>query len=141
MKINGLLISNFRGISRLEAKELGDTIIIAGQNGSGKSCLFDAIRLLKSTYGGYQQNEWQQFFGEFAIQIHGGKKDLQRLFNNPAKHIEIEAQFELRDNEKAYISGNAAELLEETIWQMLLPEAFQYGAYHKALFANQFRER
>lgn len=140
MKINGLLISNFRGISRLEAKELGDTIIIAGQNGSGKSCLFDAIRLLKSTYGGYQQNEWQQFFGEFAIQIHGGKR-IYSASSTILRNISRSNQFELRDNEKAYISGNAAELLEETIWQMLLPEAFQYGAYHKALFANQFRER
>jgi AAA15 family ATPase/GTPase len=66
MRIEALLIQNFRGISRVEAKGLGDTVIIAGQNGSGKSCIFDAIRLLKSTYGGYQQNEWQQFFGEFG---------------------------------------------------------------------------
>jgi AAA15 family ATPase/GTPase len=47
VKINTLLIENFRGISRLEARDLGDTVIIAGQNGSGKSCIFDAIRLLE----------------------------------------------------------------------------------------------
>lgn len=141
MKIHSLQISNFRGISRVEADNLGDTIIIAGQNGSGKSCIFDAIRLLKSTYGGYQQNEWQQFFGEFAIQLHGGAKNLQGLFNDSSKPVIIECKFVLRDNEKSFISANAAELLEESIWQMLLPEAFQYGSYHKALFANQFRER
>lgn len=141
MKIDRLLISNFRGISHVEANDLGDTIIIAGQNGSGKSCLFDAIRLLKSTYGGYQQNEWQQFFGEFAIQLHGGAKNLSGLFNDSSKPVIIECWFRLRDNEKAYISANAAELLEGTIWQTLLPEAFQWGGYQKALFANQFRER
>jgi putative transposase len=69
MRIEALLIQNFRGISRVEAKGLGDTVIIAGQNGSGKSCIFDAIRLLKSTYGGYQQKEWQQFFGESLSEI------------------------------------------------------------------------
>lgn len=141
MKIERLLIENFRGIQRLEANALGDTIIIAGQNGSGKSCIFDAIRLLKSTYGGYQQNEWQQFFGEFAIQLHGGSKNLKGLFNDPTKPAIIECKFLLRDNEKNFISTNAAELLEETIWQTLLPEAFQWGGYQKALFANQFRER
>ena len=57
MKIDAFTIENFRGIKRVSASNLGDTIIIAGQNGSGKSCIFDAIRLLKSVYGGYQQNE------------------------------------------------------------------------------------
>jgi predicted ATPase len=141
MKIRSLLIENFRGITRVQAENLGDTVIIAGQNGSGKSCIFDAIRLLKSTYGGYQQNEWQHFFGEFAIQLHGGAKNLRGLFNDLSKPVIIECHFQLRDNEKAYINENLAELLEETIWQTLLPEAFQWGGYQKALFANQFRER
>lgn len=140
MKIDQLLISNFRGISRVEANDLGDTIIIAGQNGSGKTCLFDAIRLLKSVYGGYQQNEWQHFFGEFAIQLHGGAKNLTGLFNDAKNPVIIETYFRLRDNEKRYISENARSLLEEAIWRTLLPEAFQYS-YQSALFANQFRER
>lgn len=141
MKIDSLSIINFRGISRVEANDLGDTVIIAGQNGSGKSCLFDAIRLLKSTYGGYQQNEWQQFFGEFAIQLHGGSKNLRGLFNDSTKPITIECLFSLRDSEREYIHANASDLLEQTIWQTLLPEAFQWGGYQKAMFANQFRER
>jgi predicted ATPase len=141
MKIESILITNFRGIVKSEARDLGDTIIIAGQNGSGKSCIFDAIRLLKSTYGGYQQNEWQQFFGEFQIQLTGGSKNLKGLFNNDAMPCHIECHFKLRENEKVYINSHAAELLEETIWQSVLPEAFQYGGYHKALFSTQFRER
>nr|WP_298172122.1 AAA family ATPase [uncultured Pseudomonas sp.] len=141
MKIESLLVENFRGISKIEVRELGDTIIIAGQNGSGKSCIFDAIRLLKSTYGGYQQNEWQHFFGEFAIQLNGGSKNLRGLFNDATKPLRIECVFQLRENEKQYISSNMSELLEQTIWQTLLPEAFQFGGYHKALFSNQFRER
>ncbi len=141
MKIDTLLIENFRGIQKLEARSLGDTIIIAGQNGSGKSCIFDAIRLLKSTYGGYQQNEWQHFFGELAIQLHGGSKNLKGLFNDSTRPATIECRFQLRDNEKSYITKNATNLLEETIWQTILPEAFQWGGYQKALFANQFRDR
>ena len=141
MKIKSLTIRNFRGISNLETGLLGDTIIIAGQNGSGKSCIFDAIRLLKSVYGGYQQNEWQHFFAEFQIQLHGGSKNLKGLFNDSSKPVDISVEFQIRDREKAYLNQNAAALLEETIWQTLLPEAFQYGGYNKALFSNQFRER
>lgn len=141
MRLKNLLIKNFRGISKVELADLGDTIIIAGQNGSGKSCVFDAIRLLKSTYGGYQQNEWQQFFGEFQIQLHGPTRNLAGLFNKPDKMINIEALFELRDAEKKYILTNARELLEETIWQNVLPEAFQFGGYRKAQFSAQFRDR
>lgn len=141
MKIKSLAIRNFRGISNLETGLLGDTIIVAGQNGSGKSCIFDAIRLLKSVYGGYQQNEWQHFFAEFQIQLHGGSKNLKGLFNDSTKSVDISVEFQIRDREKANLNQNAAALLEETIWQTLLPEAFQYGGYNKALFSNQFRER
>lgn len=141
MKIKSLAIRNFRGISNLETGLLGDTIIIAGQNGSGKSCIFDAVRLLKSVYGGYQQNEWQHFFAEFQIQLHGGSKNLKGLFNDSSKPVDISVEFQIRDREKVYLNQNAAALLEETIWQTLLPEAFQYGGYNKALFSNQFRER
>lgn len=141
MKIESLRISNFRGIKNVSMTGLSDTIIIAGQNGSGKSCIFDAIRLLKSTYGGYQQNEWQNFFGEFQIQLNSGTNNLQGLFNDPNKSCNISAKFVLRDDERKYITENASELLEETIWQKELPEAFQYGGYRKAMFAAQFRDR
>ncbi|MCQ8784162.1 AAA family ATPase [Mangrovibrevibacter kandeliae] len=141
MRISSISISNFRGIHFLETGNLGDTIIIAGQNGSGKSCIFDAIRLLKSVYGGYQQNEWQHFFNEFQIQLHGGSKYLRGLFNDSLYPVVIKAEFQLRDREKKFISNNAPLLLEETVWQSVLPEAFQYGGYHKAMFASQFRDR
>lgn len=117
MKIDSFRIENFRGIKKVSAENLGDTVIIAGQNGSGKSCIFDAIRLLKSTYGGYQQNEWHQFFGEFQIQLHGNSRNLKGLFNDASKILTIEVNFKLRDNEKKYISENSQDLLEETVWQ------------------------
>ena len=68
-------------------------------------------------------------------------KNPKGLFNDNTQPVLIEAHFRLREAERAYIKGNAAELLEETIWQSILPEAFQYGSYTKALFAAQFRER
>jgi hypothetical protein len=81
------------------------------------------------------------FFNEFQIQLHGGAKNIQSLFNDKSKPLRIEVEFDLRDREKDYISKNLSVLLEETIWQSVLPEAFQYGGYHKAMFAAQFREK
>src|SRR5215217_5057030 len=141
MRITDLAISNFRGIKSLEAHDLGDTIIVAGQNGSGKSCIFDAVRLVKSTYGGYQQNEWQQFFGEFQIQLQGRSRNLDGLFNDKTKPVRIEVGFQLREREREYIRNNLAELTEQTIWRSLIPEAFQWGEYARSLYTAQFRER
>jgi predicted ATPase len=58
MKFHSLKIANLRVIRRFEINDLGSFVVIAGQNGSGKSCVFDAIRLLKSIYGGYSANEY-----------------------------------------------------------------------------------
>lgn len=141
MKIDTLSISNFRGIENAEIRNAGDTIIIAGQNGSGKSCVFDAIRLLKSVYGGYHQNEWQNWFGEFQVNPNSRAEELRGFFNDPLKTVSIDCCFKLREDEKVFINANAAMLLEDSIWRMLLPEAFQWGGYHMAMFNAQFRER
>jgi AAA15 family ATPase/GTPase len=69
MKFHSLKIANLRAIRRFEINDLGSFVVIAGQNGSGKSCVFDAIRLLKSIYGGYSANEYHQWFGEFQINL------------------------------------------------------------------------
>jgi AAA15 family ATPase/GTPase len=62
MKIQKLNIENFRGIRRAQLDDLPDNVIIAGPNGTGKSCLFDAIRLTKSLYGGYRkEREYENF--------------------------------------------------------------------------------
>lgn len=141
MKIEAIAIENFRGIRRVEASGLGGTIIIAGQNGSGKSCVFDAIRLLKSVYGGYQQNEWQNWFGEFSINPNASTESLAGMFNEPHRPVRIECKISLSDQEKSFISKNANELLTDTVWRTILPEAFQFGSYRLPLFSAQFRDR
>ena len=69
MKITRILIENFRAIREFQLTALGETIVIAGPNGCGKTQVYHAIRLLKSTYGGHQPNEYQQWWGEFQIPI------------------------------------------------------------------------
>lgn len=96
-------------------------IIIAGQNGSGKSCIFDAIRLIKSVYGGYQANEWQQWMGEFQIAVSNKSSDYVSLFNDSTKEMRITCTFKLAEDEQKYIKENALDLLKELIWRIELP--------------------
>ncbi len=141
MKIENLNIRNFRGITRVEMNNLGDMIVIAGQNGSGKSCIFDAVRLLKSVYGGYQNNEWQQWMGEFQIVLSNKSSDFKSLFNDSSKDLEIVCDFNLSQSERKFVHANALELLKDMIWKMELPEAYNWGGYRMAMFAAQIRDR
>lgn len=141
MKIENLAIRNFRGISDAEFKDLGSLVIIAGQNGCGKSCIFDGVRLLKSVYGGYQANEWQQWMGEFQISLSSSSDDFLPIFNDRVREIQIDCDFRLAEGERQYILDHADELLREKIWRIMMPEAYAWGGYRMALFAAQFRER
>ncbi|WP_407070023.1 AAA family ATPase [Marinobacter sp.] len=53
MKIKYLKIENYKAIKSLEISDLKETVVIAGPNGCGKSCIFEAIKLFKTTYGSY----------------------------------------------------------------------------------------
>lgn len=111
------------------------------QNGSGKSCIFDAIRLLKSSYGGYHENEYQQFFGEFGIQLHLGLKELRSLFNDPDRNVTISCHFEFSEKEKKYVIENSSELLSKTAWRKAFPDAMGMNLVHTSLFSSTNRER
>lgn len=141
MKIQNLKILNFRGIHEVVLSDLGGMVVVAGQNGSGKSCIFDAIRLLKSVYGGYQANEWHHWLGEFQISMNSRSSDFRPIFNDPSKPLLIEVDFALCEDERAFISRHADELLREKIWRTILPEAYGWGKLHFGRFAAQFRDR
>ena len=87
MRIIHLEIENFRAIDQIVMSDLEDMVVIAGANGCGKSCIFDAIRLFKSTYGGYQPNEWQSWFNEFQIYFNRYQPDLLRLFQDRNRRL------------------------------------------------------
>lgn len=141
MKIDSLRIKNFRGIRNVEMNDLGDMIIVAGQNGSGKSCIFDGIRLLKSFYGGYQHNEWQQWMGEFQIQLSNRSSDFKSMFNDAGQELRISCDFKLHADERDYIIKNSEDLLRETVWRTILPEAYGWGGFKMGTFASHYRER
>jgi AAA domain, putative AbiEii toxin, Type IV TA system len=74
------------------------------------------IRLLKSIYGGYQVNEWQQWFGEFQINLNDAD-GIKRLFRVPSIPVIIEASIQLDVAERIYLEKNLEEAIEPIVWR------------------------
>ena len=120
MHIESLFVENFRAISRVELSNLAEMIVIAGPNGCGKSCILDAIRLLKSVYGGYQENEWQQWLGEFQINLQRNRNQMATLLRDSSRASVIKAGIRLADSERRFLQKNAISLLEDLAWNTVL---------------------
>jgi hypothetical protein len=138
MRIKTLEVSNFRAVRYAVFNELPSMVVIAGPNGCGKSCLFDAIRLLKSAYGGYQPNEWQHWFSEFQINIDRRQPELLSLFQDRSNPVSISFDIALTDNEISYISDNINDLLRPLVWYQVAPEIGRYT--RTPPLAAQFRQ-
>jgi hypothetical protein len=123
MRINKLRIKNFKAINYLELSEIGDVVVIAGPNGCGKSCIFDAIRLMKSFYGGYRSaNEWHSFFSEFHINLNR-PIEVSKIFADRSIPLEIEATFFFTESELHYVRDNCEKILYERLWRQHVGQA------------------
>ena len=121
MKIKAIEISNFRGIERAKVSSIADLVVIAGPNGSGKSCILDAIRLTKSTYGGYQTNEWGLWMAEFQMNMKTEPWELKKLLRRPEQNAEIKVGVEISTRESDYLREKKDELMEEAAFGRLYP--------------------
>ena len=117
MRFGRVLIRNFRGIRYFEVNQLKDTVVLAGPNGCGKSGVLDAIRLLKSLYGGYSSNELQQWFGEFNTERRN-ESDLRRLLRDDEAGAARPMSNGL--SEVNYLRDNAAKVLTPIVWSRML---------------------
>ncbi len=116
MKIVSLSIINFRTIQRFVVSELPDGVILAGPNGCGKSTVLDAIRLLKSAYGQYQDNEWQMWFNEFHINTQNLGNERYRVLNDPSQPLVIDAKLVLAESEIIFLRDHGKELAQRLAW-------------------------
>jgi predicted ATPase len=138
MRFHSLNIVNLRAIRQFEIEDLTDLVVIAGQNGCGKSCLFDAIRLLKSVYGG-AQDEHMQWFGEFAINAHD-REELRRVFRDPARPVEIRAVIEFAQAERDYMYANADGLLWPLAWQQVTGQRIDTWTFSHMMVGPQLAQ-
>lgn len=79
--------------------------------------MFDAIRLLKSAYGGYQPNEWQSGLGEFSINVGRNKSEATRLLQDKTRALQIAADFVLHEEEADYLKQHALEICRDHLWR------------------------
>jgi predicted ATPase len=118
MRFSSLSIKNFKAIRELELPDLQDFVVVAGPNGCGKSCIFDAIRLLKSAHSG-RLNEFPQFLSELQIDQRS-ETEITRLFRDPSSPIEISADLELSDDELHTLREECASLIRRLAWSDIL---------------------
>lgn len=140
MKINHIEITNFRGIRSTTLPDLQNMVVIAGQNGSGKSCVLDAIRLLKSVYGGYQQNEWHHWMNEFQINF-SNSADLATLMNDANSELRIHCQFSIHSHEREYLREHGEDLVRQSVWRTIAPELYAWSVFSAIPLAAQLRGR
>lgn len=140
MRIENLSVTNFRGIKSAVLSDLQTMVVIAGQNGSGKSCLLDAIRLLKSVYGGYQANEWHHWMGEFQINF-TNTNDLATLLNDPNLQLRITCGFRIHSKEREYIREHGEELVRQSVWRTMYPEMYAWSTFQAIPLASHLRSK
>jgi energy-coupling factor transporter ATP-binding protein EcfA2 len=139
MRLTDLEIRNFRAITEISLTNLEDAVVIAGPNGCGKSCVLDAIRLVKSAYGGYQQNEWHHWFGEFQIAFQQRSSEVVSLLQDPSKDMTVSASFSFAEAEIDYVRRNARDLLRAAAWREVAPELAGWRAFTAAPMAVNHR--
>ena len=113
-------------------------VVLAGPNGCGKSVALDAVRLLKSSYGGYQYDEWRQWYGEFQINL-SDPESMWRLFRDKTRPLEISAEISLDPSEKQYLNENAERLLERIVWRQVLGREVEPGALGAMAMSTELR--
>ena len=120
MRFENITIENFRAIKHVDIDAAnGSMIVIAGPNGCGKSCIFDAIRFVKSAYGGYEDNEWGHWLDEFQISRDPG--EMKSILHNKQVPACISVTLKLHNKEKLYLHENGSQVMEEIAWNQLYP--------------------
>lgn len=127
MKIRKLSIKNFRNIKSLAMENIPDLVVLAGPNGSGKTSIFDAIRIFKAIIGPYNPSELG------TIRSTELKNQLKTVVNLKADSAEITIGVQLSESEIKFLSStfNNDELLAQN--QGLLSASIQIsktGSYN-----------
>lgn len=121
VRIRKLEIENFRAIERISIDADSTMVVIAGPNGCGKSCVLDGIRFIKSAYGGYGPNEWDQWLGEFQIDRQRDPWEMRKILRDKSKSARIAITLELHQKERMHLQENEHGVAEEIAINQINP--------------------
>lgn len=121
MRIERLEIENFRAIEKVAIDADSTMVVIAGPNGCGKSCVLDGIRFIKSAYGGYDPNEWDQWLGEFQIDRQRDPWEMRKILRDKTKSARISITLQLHHKERLHLQQNEQEIAEEIALNQINP--------------------
>lgn len=127
MRFASLHISNFRAITSLNMSDLGDVVVVAGPNGCGKSSILDAIRLLKTVYGGYAENEWQNWLSEFQIQAQSNPTELAKQLQDRSRSATVQLEIALSDDERNWLRQKVEDLVRGAAWRDVTPDGSEWS--------------
>lgn len=127
MKFKKLEIQNFRAITNVKLDNLEDVVLVAGPNGCGKSCIFDAIRLFKSVYGEYFFNELNNWFSEFQVGINQNNyqvigNSLLAHFQDIEKTMRVYGELVLAVEEIEWLKENLDFIINNFLWKRRNPQ-------------------
>ena len=100
--------------------DLEAVITVAGKNGCGKTCLLECIRLLKSQYGHYNENENRAWWDEKQVDLHQAGAT-RKVLRNRERRAVVEAEIELTAGEKEYVRQDRNHLTEVMAIRMIAP--------------------
>lgn len=120
MRIIHLEIHNFKAIDHAAIDSDSTMVVIAGPNGCGKSCILDAIRLVKSAYGGYDPHEFRHWMGEFHIDPNS-PADMRKVLRDKNSSAHVRIDIDLHPKEMAHLRRNADDIGERTAVGIVLP--------------------
>ena len=106
MKIRKLVIKNFKNISNLSMDDIPNLVVIAGPNGSGKTSIFETIRVFKASMGPYTNQDMSTIQREM-------NNNLGNFVTLDKEECIITVSFELSSDEKLYLEQHGYEILNK----------------------------
>ena len=94
MRIESLEISNFKILRHLKLDDIPDLVVIAGPNGSGKTALFDALRVFKESIATYSIRN------QGAVYVHNLLQQIGPVITAGETEARITASIKISDVEK-----------------------------------------
>lgn len=80
MKISSMYIVNFKSIKKMEILDIDNAFILVGKNGTGKSAVLDAIRLITGNYKLKKEHFYNQNIDmEIGINLEFFEEDMEKM--------------------------------------------------------------